>query len=180
MASIWTPFFINFKQIISMTPFELFNFKNSDNLCSWEITDDVVMGGKSNSRISLNENHNGVFEGRVSTENNGGFSSVRYRFKPIEIEGFSKLRIKIKSDNHRFQLRLKEKQNDKYSYIQYFETNGEWQDIEIQLKDLYPTFRGNKLEMPNFKGDYIEEIGFLIGNNKHEDFRFEIESIYLI
>ena len=180
MASNGTPFFINFKQIITMTPFELFNFKNPDNLNSWEITDDVVMGGNSNSHFSLNKSHNGVFEGRVSTENNGGFSSVRYRFKPIEMEDFSKLKIKIKGDNQRFQFRLKEKQTDDHSYIQYFETNGKWQDIEIPLNDLYPTFRGNKLDMSNFKGDYIGEIGFLIGNNKHEEFRLEIESIYLL
>ena len=65
-------------------------------------------------------------------------------------------------------------------YIQYFETNGEWQEIEIELNNLYPTYRGNILDKPNFNGIYIAEIGFLIGNNMNEEFRLELDSIYLI
>ncbi|MDG4951434.1 CIA30 family protein [Weeksellaceae bacterium KMM 9724] len=163
-----------------MSPLEIFNFRKTKELDSWEVTDDVVMGGKSNSHFSINSERKGIFQGKVSTENNGGFSSVRYRFNPIRVEGLLKVKLKVKGDNQRFQFRLKEKQTDDHSYIQYFETNGEWQEIEIELNNLYPTYRGNKLDKPNFKGNYIEEIGFLIGNNKNEEFRLEIDSIYLI
>lgn len=163
-----------------MSPLEIFNFRSTKELDSWEVTDDVVMGGKSNSRFSINSERKGVFQGTVSTENNGGFSSVRYRFNPIKVEGFSKVKLKVRGDNQRFQFRLKEKQSDEHSFIQYFETNGEWQEIEIELNNLYPTYRGNKLDKPSFNGNYIEEIGFLIGNNKNEEFRIEIDSIYLI
>lgn len=163
-----------------MNPLEIFNFSNTKKLDSWEVTDDVVMGGQSNSHFSINPERKGVFQGKVSTENNGGFSSVRYRFNPIKVEGFSKVKLKVNGVNQRFQFRLKEKQTDDHSYIQYFETNGEWQEIEIQLNDLYPTYRGNKLDKPSFNGIYIAEIGFLIGNNKNEEFRLEIDSIYLI
>jgi hypothetical protein len=37
------------------------------------------MGGESSSTFQLNSGH-GVFEGNISLDN-GGFSSVRYRFK---------------------------------------------------------------------------------------------------
>ena len=163
-----------------MCSLEIFDFSNTKKLESWEVTDDVVMGGRSNSRFSINSEGKGVFQGKVSTENNGGFSSVRYRFNPIKVEGFSKFKLKVNGGNQRFQFRLKEKQTDDHSYIQYFETNGEWQEIEIELNNLYPTYRGNKLDKPNFNGNYIEEIGFLIGNNMNEEFRLEIDSIYLI
>ena len=44
---------------------------------------------------------------------------------------------------------------------------------------MYPTFRGKKLDMPNYDADGIEEIGFLIANKKAEHFKLEIDSILL-
>jgi hypothetical protein len=38
------------------------------------------MGGESSSTFQLNSEGHGVFEGNISLDNNGGFSSVRYRF----------------------------------------------------------------------------------------------------
>lgn len=162
-----------------MCTLEIFDFSNTKKLESWEVTDDVVMGGRSNSRFSINSEGKSVFQGKVSTENNGGFSSVRYRFNPIKVEGFSKFKLKVNGGNQRFQFRLKEKQTDDHSYIQYFETKGDWQEISIPLNEMYPTFRGRKLDIPYFSNKYIDEIGFLIGNGKHEDFKLKIKEIFL-
>jgi len=38
---------------------------------------------------------------------------------------------------------------------------------------LYPSFRGRKLDLPNFSHDYIEEIVFLIGNKKPENLNYD-------
>ena len=54
-----------------------------------------------------------------------------------------------------------------------------WQEIEIALSDLYPSFRGYKMNMPNFPGETMEELAFLIANKKAEDFRLEIDKIEL-
>jgi hypothetical protein len=45
---------------------------------------------------------------------------------------------------------------------------------------LYPSFRGQTLDLPNFKGDFLEEIVFLIGNKKNESFELLIDSIELV
>jgi hypothetical protein len=37
---------------------------------------------------------------------------------------------------------------------------GDWQEIEVSLKDMYPSFRGRKLDLPNFSKNHIEEIVF--------------------
>jgi hypothetical protein len=42
---------------------------------------------------------------------------------------------------------------------------------------LFPSFRGNKLDQPNFDGSSIEEISFLISNKKDEPFNLEIDKI---
>ena len=36
---------------------------------------------------------------------------------------------------------------------------------------MHPTFRGRKLDKPNFSDDHIEEIGILIGNKKEQEFQ---------
>ena len=52
-------------------------------------------------------------------------------------------------------------------------------EIEIELKEMYPSFRGRLLDQPNFSFDSFESISFLIGNNKQENFHLLIDSIYL-
>jgi hypothetical protein len=44
---------------------------------------------------------------------------------------------------------------------------------------MYPSFRGRKLDKPNFSEDYIEEIAFLIGNKSEEKFQLLIDKIEL-
>ncbi len=157
----------------------VFNFSKHSNIRDWTIVDDVVMGGKSSSRFTLSQDGFGLFEGQVSLDNNGGFSSVRYQFKKINVSESSKIIIKIKGDGKNYQLRIKHNSSNYYSYIMPFATSGEWQEVEIPLKDMYPSFRGRRLNLPNFRHDYIEEVVFLIGNNKPEKFRLLIDEIAL-
>lgn len=51
----------------------IFNFNKKANIQNWVIVNDLVMGGKSTSNFKLDIDGNGVFEGDVSLENNGGF-----------------------------------------------------------------------------------------------------------
>jgi len=51
--------------------------------------------------------------------------------------------------------------------------------IEIKLSDLIPTFRGRLLDMENYDGNELEELGFLIGNKKDEQFELIIDNIIL-
>ncbi|MDG1476839.1 MAG: CIA30 family protein, partial [Vicingaceae bacterium] len=91
----------------------------------------------------------------------------------------TKVILKIKGDSKNYQFRLKSKSTSYYSYIKSFSTNGKWQEIEILLSDMYPSFRGRKLDKPNFSEDYIEEIAFLIGNKSNESFELLIDEVRL-
>ena len=44
---------------------------------------------------------------------------------------------------------------------------------------MYPAFRGRKLQMNNFSSESIQELAFLIGNKKAQNFKLEIDKIYL-
>ena len=163
----------------SMPSQVIFDFNKSAEIQNWLIVDDVVMGGKSSGTFNLNTDGFGVFEGSISLDNNGGFSSVRYRFEKTLVKEYSTVHIKLRGDGKKYQFRIKAKSGDYYSYVSPFQTTGEWEEIEIPLKDMYPSFRGRKLDQPNFSDDYIEEITFLIGNKKEEDFQLIIDKIEL-
>ena len=163
----------------AMTNPIIFDFNKESDIENWVIVDDVVMGGRSAGSFGLNEDGHGVFKGDVSLENNGGFSSVRYRFQKKEIKGSTKVVIKLKGDGKKYQFRIKANSRDYYSYIATFETNGKWQEIEIALSDMYPSFRGRRLDQPNFSSENIEEVAFLIGNKKKEEFMLLLDKIEL-
>ena len=158
----------------------VFDFNKKSNLTDWIILDDVVMGGRSSGTIEIDDNGNGVYSGSVSLQNNGGFSSLRYKMARLSVKKYNKIKLKVKGDGKNFQLRIKVNSEDYYSYISQFSTNKEWQEIEIPLKDMFPSFRGRKLDLPNFSGEFIEELTFLIGNKKQEEFKLLIDKIELI
>lgn len=157
----------------------IFDFNKESDISDWEIVNDAVMGGQSSSKFYLNDEGKGVFKGKVSLENNGGFASLRHRFNQKKLAGFKKVIIHLKGDGKRYQFRAKTNKNDQQAYVSYFETTGEWQTIEIILSALEPTFRGRKLNMPNFPADELEEVGFMIGNKVNENFELVIDKIVL-
>jgi hypothetical protein len=160
-----------------MQPFILFDFHKDADIGRWNIVDDGVMGGLSAGRFRINDAGHGEFTGTVSLENNGGFSSLRYFFNPIETVNHSKFVLRLKGDGKNYQFRVKSKANEYYSYICDFKTTGDWQTVEIPFSILYPSFRGQTLNLPNYPGKILGEIGFLIGNKKAERFLLEIDRI---
>lgn len=160
-----------------MTAQTIINFKENPTTQNWTVVDDVVMGGRSVGKFAISNDGYGKFYGEVSLENNGGFSSVRYRMAPLKISPESTLHIKLKGDEKTYQFRVKAKKQDYYSYITTFKTTGNWQTLQFKLKDLYPTFRGRNLDLPNFDKATIEEFRFLIGNKKPQEFELLLASI---
>lgn len=159
--------------------FVLFDFSKECNIQKWSVVNDGVMGGLSKGKFSVNDEGYGYFEGNVSLENNGGFSSVRYNFETKSVSGFKKITLRLKGDGKQYQIRVKTRISDYYSYIAYIKTNGEWQTLEIMFSDMIPSFRGNKLELPNYSGEYMEQFAILIGNKKNEDFELYLDKIEL-
>ena len=162
-----------------MTTTTIFDFDKNSDLKDWTVVDDVVMGGRSSGGFGLNEDGHGIFQGFVSLENNGGFSSVRYQCGKIEVKNFTKISLKIKGDGKTYQFRIKASTSDPYSYISTFSTNGDWQEVEILLQDMQASYRGRMLDIPKFDKDCIEEIAFLIGNKNEEKFQLLIGKIEL-
>jgi hypothetical protein len=97
----------------------------------------------------------------------------------MEVKEYTSCKICLKGDSRKYQFRVKTSRYDRASYISYFETTGEWQTVKISLSEMYPYFRGMRLNQPNYPGEVMEEIAILIGNKKAESFLLEIDWIKL-
>ncbi|WP_237274382.1 CIA30 family protein [Tenacibaculum ovolyticum] len=170
--------FILFSVFLCMNDEIIIFDKNSSNQ-SWYITNDDVMGGVSNSSMKLDEEKKMIFSGNVSLDNNGGFAMTRL---PLNINfntDKTKVVLKLKGDGKKYQFRIKAKNNQRFWYIQSFQTSKSTEEIELPLHKFYASFRGYKLNVDNFSETTITEIAILIGNKKNEKFKLEIERITL-
>tara|TARA_B100000497_G_C7632342_1_gene380074 strand:+ start:709 stop:1191 length:483 start_codon:yes stop_codon:yes gene_type:complete len=157
----------------------IFDFNKECNLEDWRVIDDIVMGGRSNGQLRLNNRGHGVFFGKGSLENNGGFSSVRYNFDTVKPDIFTKIEIRLKGDGKQYQFRVKSNKFDRHSYVYDFQTSGDWETISIPFSNMHSQFRGRKLNMPNYPAKMLEEFAILISNKKEESFILEIDKIFL-
>ena len=160
-----------------MNTLVIFDFTKEADLKNWSVVNDTVMGGESSGKMGKDAQGNGLFEGHVSLDNKGGFTSIRYDAGKIKLQGYSKFVIVLKGDGKPYQFRVKTNNSDYYSYVYSFETTGSWQTIEVLFSSMVPYFRGQRLNIANFPCDFMEEIGFLIGNKREEDFKMAIENI---
>jgi len=159
-------------------PYTLIDFANPNEVEQWQVINDGVMGGRSRGYF-LALDGEAVFEGTVSLENSGGFTSVRKSFDPITVEEYSKIVLYIEGDGSRYQFRIKPDARQQYAYIAYFQTQVGSQVITLPFESFIPSFRGRKLDKPAYAGDKIGEVGILIGNKKAQSFRLKIRKIAL-
>ncbi|WP_093369440.1 CIA30 family protein [Psychroflexus sediminis] len=160
--------------------FTIYDFEPDKNIKDWDIVNDGVMGGLSQSSIHLSEDGNAVFSGKISLENNGGFASVRHQTTIKNIHDYSHVNIRVKGKPSTYQFRIKKSgEEEAPSYVQEFKVTPEWQTIQLKLSSFYPRYRGRNLNLPNFEADVIREVAFLIGNKKEEEFQLEIDKVYL-
>jgi hypothetical protein len=164
---------------MQMNAQEVYDFSGESKPGDWYVVDDGVMGGRSRGQVGLSEEGHGIFQGTVSLENNGGFSSIRARMEGLETDGYSAFKIRLKGDGKNYQFRVRSQLNERHSYQYEFSTTGEWQEVTVPFDQMIPTFRGRRLDFPNYPGEFLRECSFLISNKKNESFRLEIDRIWL-
>jgi len=149
----------------------------------WYVINDGVMGGRSKGNITYNE-ESMVFKGKVSLENNGGFSSMRSADKNWNLEDYTGIRIRFKSETGRNFGFSFETRGPWYAprYRHYFNgTKGEWTTIEMSIQDFNETRIGemtqNKISTKAIKD--IRRLGIILYDKKAGTFNLEIDYIEL-
>ena len=157
----------------------LIDFSESDK-SSWTIVADVVMGGVSSGGMRRTDRGTGVFSGRLSRENNGGFVSARTVIGPCDLSAFAGVEILLRGDGRAYQLRLRT--DDRYDGIAYragfASGEGEWITVRIPFDRFEASFRGRTIpEAPALDISHIHQVGIMLVEGKPGSFSLEIDHI---
>lgn len=160
------------EQVMGNSQRPLMDFTDADQT-RWIAVNDGVMGGISEGRTEFAD---GLmrFTGDLSLANNGGFSSVRTRDRSFDLSQADALRLRVKGDGRRYELRLATDARFRRSPVSYraqFGTAaGEWMEVSIPLASLQPSYRGFALRGPPLDPSRVEEIGLLIADGREGRF----------
>ncbi|MFC4990981.1 CIA30 family protein [Rubritalea tangerina] len=145
---------------------------------NWRAVNDGVMGGLSQGGAAVDESGRLVFEGKISLENNGGFSSIRSSGREMDLSGFEGIELKVKGDGRKYYLTARTKGGWRVAFWSPIQpAKGEWVTVKVPFSDFYATSFGRKLPGVKFKTDQITSIGFMLYDKKDGDFHLEVESI---
>ncbi len=158
---------------------DIFQFRQGIPLDGWEVEDDNVMGGLSRGRLVVNEAGNALFTGDISLDNNGGFSSIQYDFASLDVSGYQALCLGLRGDGKRYQVRVESAPRARHAYAFDFQTDGNWQVIEIPFRQMEAIRHGDRLDLPNYPGETMTRIQILAGEGRAESFQLEIDRIWL-
>ena len=167
----------------------IFNFQDSSLPLNqvWGALDDVVMGGVSAS--SLQQHPEGaLFTGNVSTNNSGGFASVRTRnFEPpLNLEGTTGLTLQVKGDGKRYKFLIRDEDSwDSVAYACSFDTQkDQWETISIPFEQLVPVFRAKTVKNgPSLNSSQIRSLQLMLSKFEYDGAlnpRFEAGSFALL
>lgn len=155
----------------------IFDFETPDR--EWRTINDGVMGGVSNSTMSVTD---GVasFSGIVSLENNGGFASVRSLPADHDLGEFDGVALRLRGDGKRYAFRLRTTDRfDGPSYQAMIEPGaGEWSELVIRFGQFEPVYRGRPV--PGYEPldpSRVKTFGFLISDKQEGEFRLDIDWI---
>ena len=168
-----------------------FEQQNSYSNNLWGAVDDVVMGGVSSSNLILKQK-TAIFTGIVSTDNNGGFVSVRTKnfSPPWDLSAYQGIRLRVKGDGQRYKFITRcEGKWDGISYCYSFNTIADvWMTIDVPFADLIPVFRAKTVsDAGKFDSTKVYSLQLMLSKFEYDGaynptfragaFSLEIESI---
>ncbi len=157
-----------------------FSGDGADSL-KWRITDDRVMGGRSQGKFEITKQDTMRFSGNLSLENNGGFSSVRSGGVSFDLSDSEGLALRVKGDGRKYQVRLGTEARYRswdVSFSAGFQTKKDtWVSVQIPFSEFKAGFRGRSLDQVSFDPSKIRRLGILLGDKKPGRFEVEIDSI---
>jgi hypothetical protein len=147
---------------------------------AWGPLDDVVMGGASASALSLSPGGGeggapaGVFAGRISTANAGGFASVRSRdfAPPVDARAAAGLALRLRGDGQRYKLFLRTSPGwDAMAYGASFDTapGGAWQTVRLPFAAFAPIFRARTVrDAPPLDAGCIRSLQLMLSKFEYD------------
>ena len=149
-------------------------------LLRWQIVDDGVMGGVSQSSLNRVDPETVRFSGLLSMENNGGFASVRTSGLMPDLAETQSVKIRTRGDGRTYQLRLRTSNGWRApDYSAEFKTEpGQWQIHVLPLTSFIAGWRGRAIRnAPPINPAEILSVGVLLGDKNPGGFSLDVDWI---
>ena len=157
---------------------QLIDFKEPEEIGRWRTINDEVMGGRSNSQMTMSSSGTALFHGIVSLADGGGFASVRRFDAACDLSDASGLKVRCRGDGHIYKLNLRlEKCFDGVVWQAPFDPiPSEWETITLPFSSFVPTYHGRHVtHPPKFDPARILSFGLVIGGRQDGPFHLELE-----
>lgn len=144
------------------------------------VTNDGVMGGLSQGKVSQTEAGDLLFSGTLSLQNNGGFSLLEINETPLDFAGAKGVKLKVKGDGRDYKVRFRTDEKYRFSRVGFDATfstvAGEWAMVEVPFSALKASWRGRALDR-EFDSKKVERMGIMLADKKEGAFRLEVAMI---
>ena len=160
----------------------LFEFQKPEVDKQWQTVNDGVMGGVSDGQFRITDQKTMEFFGTLSLENNGGFTSVRSRPKPLDLRTGDTIVARVRGDGREYTLNLYvPRRRVAFSYRATFKTKqGEWIEVRVPLDRFEATSFGRVVAGESLTPSEVNSLGILLGDKQAGPFRLEIEWLKVI
>ena len=133
--------------LMSGNPPMTINFGEENDNTSWYVVNDGVMGGLSAGQVAYTDS-SALWAGRISLDNNGGFSALRSDFGDYDLSKYTEAVIRFRSEGQILSFGLYPHQR---FYMPYYkvdlgDTDGQWEELTISLSDFHKYILGRKYE----------------------------------
>lgn len=145
---------------------------------NWSIVNDGVMGGLSKGQIAYEKDFL-RFSGKLSLENNGGFSWMKSGRTNLDLSEYTGVRLKVRGEGREYDLTLESQTGYSALYFKHsFETTkGEWTTIELPLNEFQQKYFGRLTGKSFDPQEIIRRIGFLMNDKNTGAFQIEVDYI---
>ena len=148
---------------------------------SWYPIHDTVMGGKSQGGVRFHD-EGMAFEGFLSLENNGGFTSIRSQDVPDALSKAQGIRLRIIGDGRTYlaTIRMSDYNRMLYLRVPFQTTKGEERVIELPFASFQVFAYGRPTpQVPSVlcSNSSIQSVGFMLADKKQGDFSLQVLSM---
>ena len=166
-------------------------FQSASDLEGWQKLDDVIMGGNSDSALSLSDSGNGfTWSGKLVLEG-GGFCGARsYERGVMDLGAYDGISLRVRGSGETLKLNLKtddlNEPEDTYQATFDVPDSGDWADVFIPWHEFVPVKRARSVpDGPPLDPTSVKQFGLVYSrfsfngfanpNHKFGDFRVEFE-----
>ena len=144
----------------------------------WFSVNDNVMGGISQGGMKRVDDSIASFQGALSLENNGGFSTVRSAAADLGLAGHEGLVIRVRGDGRTYALSAlkSDGRGTIRTWKRDFQTrSGQWQELRIPFSAMELSVMGRRFPGSTIDPAEIRSLAFSIADKNEAPFRLDID-----